>query len=206
LNQAIADAEIVDVLKAVGLKTPNLSILSEDFLLDIQKMKQKNLALEALRKLLNGEIKSRSQSNVIEARAFSQRLEDAVARYHANALSTVEMIQELIGMAKDMKTSIARGEQEGVSDDEIAFYDALADNESAIDVMGNEQLRIIAHELLEQLRKNVTIDWQKKRTARAKMRMLVKRILKKFGYPPDLSQAAVKTVIEQAERWLKDAA
>ncbi len=190
----------------MGLKAPNLSILSDEFLLDIQKMKQKNLALEALRKLLNGEIKGRAQSNVIEARAFSKRLEDAVARYHANALSTVEMIQELIGLAKDMKASIARGEEAGLSPDEVAFYDALANNESAVEVMGNEQLRVIAHELLEQLRRNVTIDWQKKRASRAKMRMLVKRILKKFGYPPDLSNVAVKTVIEQAELWLREAA
>ena len=206
VNQAIADAEIVDVLKAVGLKAPNLSILSDEFLLDIQKMKQKNLALEALKKLLNGEIKGRAQSNVIEARAFSKRLEEAVARYHANALSTVEMIQELIGLARDLQQSIARGNDEGLTAEEIAFYDALAANESAVEVMGNEQLRIIAHELLEQLRNNVSVAWYQKDSARAKMRILTKRILKKFGYPPDLSQEAVKTVIEQAELWLKEAA
>ncbi|MFQ5564541.1 MAG: type I restriction endonuclease subunit R [Parvularculaceae bacterium] len=206
INQAVASAEIVDILKAAGMKSPDLSILSDEFLLEIQSMERKNLALEALRKLINGEIRSRSKSNVVESKAFSRRLEDAVARYHANAISTVEMIQELINLAKDIKAARARGEEEGLTPEEIAFYDALAENESAVDVMGVETLRVIAHELLEQLRTNATVDWHQKEGTRAKMRVLVKRILKRYGYPPDLEQAAVRTVLAQAELLLREIA
>lgn len=206
LNQAVANAEIVDILKAAGLQSPDISVLSDEFLADVQKMEKKNLALEALRKLLNGEIKSRSKSNVVQSKAFSKRLEDAVARYHANAISTVEMIQELIALAKEMRAAAARGEELGLSQEEIAFYDALAANDSAVQAMGSEQLRVIAHELVEQMRKSVTVDWQHKASARAKMRVLVKRILKKFGYPPDLEQEAVQTVLAQAELLLKEGA
>ena len=206
VNKAVADAEIVDILKASGITTPDISILSDEFLLEIQSMERKNLAMEALKKLLNGEIKSKAKRNVVESRAFSERLEQAVARYHANAISTVEMIQALIDLAKDLKASAARGEAAGLSDEELAFYDALAQNETAVEVMGNEQLRIIAHELLEQVRNNVTVDWHKKESARAKMRVLVRRILKKFGYPPDLSQEAVQVVLEQAEALLREIA
>jgi len=204
VNKAVADAEIVDILHAVGMKTPDISILSDEFLLEIQSMERKNLALEALKKLLNGEIKSKAKRNVVESRAFSQRLEEAVARYHANAISTVEMIQTLIDLAKDVKASAARGEAEGLSTEELAFYDALAQNNSAIEAMGNDELRLIAHELLNQVRKNATVDWHKKESARARMRILVKRILKKYGYPPDLSQDAIQTVLEQAETLLRD--
>ncbi|MEK7266019.1 MAG: type I restriction endonuclease subunit R [Pseudomonadota bacterium] len=206
INQAVASAEIVDILKAAGMKSQELSILSEDFLLEIQSMERKNLALEALRRLLNGEIKSRAKSNVVESKAFSRRLEEAVARYHANAISTVEMIQELINLAKDIKASRARGEEEGLSPEEVAFYDALAVNESAVQVMGVDSLRVIAHELLEQLKNNATVDWHQKESARAKMRVLVRRILKRFGYPPDLEQAAVQTVLAQAELLLREVA
>ena len=204
LNQAVASAEIVDILKAAGLDSPDISVLSDQFLADIKRMDKKNLALEALRKLLNGEIKSRSKSNVVEAKTFSRRLEDAVARYHANAISTVEMIQELIALAKEMQAASTRGEKLGLSPEEIAFYDALAGNESAVDAMGSEQLRIIAHELVEQMRGSVTVDWQHKASARAKMRVLVKRILKTFGYPPDLEQEALQTVLAQAELLLSE--
>lgn len=206
LNQAVANAEIVDILKAAGLQSPDISVLSDQFLMDVQKMEKKNLALEALRKLLNGEIKSRSKTNVVESKAFSRRLEEAVARYHANAISTVEMIQELIALAKEMQAASARGDELGLSPEEIAFYDALAGNETAVEVMGSEQLRVIAHELVEQMRTSVTVDWQHKASARAKMRILVKRILKRFGYPPDLEQEAVQTVLAQAELLLQEIA
>lgn len=206
LNDAVASAEIVDILKAAGIKSPDLSILSDDFLAEIQQMEKKNLALEALKKLLNGEIKSRSAANVVETKSFSRRLEEAVVRYHANAISTVEMIQELIALAKDIKASAARGEEHGLSAEEMAFYDALAENESAVEAMGSEQLRIIAHELVEQMKGSVTVDWHQKSSARARMRILVKRILKKYGYPPDLEQEAVQTVLAQAEALLRDVA
>lgn len=206
LNQAVANAEIVDILQAAGIQSPDLSILSDEFLAEIQQMEKKNLALEALKKLLNGEIKSRSRSNVVEAKTFSQRLEEAVARYHANAISTVEMIQELIALAKDIKVSAARGEEHGLSLEELAFYDALAENDSAVEAMGSEKLRVIAHELVEQMRSSATVDWHHKASARARMRVLVKRILKKYGYPPDLEQEAIQTVLAQAEVILREVA
>tara|TARA_R110001599_G_scaffold294201_1_gene498177 strand:- start:2310 stop:5450 length:3141 start_codon:yes stop_codon:yes gene_type:complete len=204
IDRAVANSEIVDILKATGIQSPDISILSDDFLDEIQHLRQKNLALEALKKLLNGEIKSRSKSNQTEAKAFSIRLEEAVARYHANAISAVEMIQELIEIAKDIKAARARGEELGLSDEEIAFYDALSSNDSAVEVLGNDKLKIIAVEVLNQLRNNVTVDWHKRESARADMRVLVKRILRKYGYPPDLSDQAVQTVIEQAERLLAE--
>lgn len=204
IDASVSNAEIVDILSAAGLQSPDISILSDEFLLEMQHMDRKNLALDALQKLLNGEIKSRSKRNVVQSKAFSERLEEAVARYHSNAISTVEMIQELIDLAKDIKAAADRGAEEGLSDDELAFYDALAQNESAVEVLGNEQLRIIAHELLESMKSNVTVDWHKKESARAKMRILVRRILKKFGYPPDLAKEAVRTVIAQAEAVLSE--
>lgn len=204
IDKAVASSEIVDVLKAAGMTSPDISILSDDFLADIQNMKRKNLALEALKKLLNGEIKTRAKTNIIESRAFSKRLEDAVARYHANAISTVEMINELISLAKDIRDARNRGEEEGLTPQEIAFYDALAENNSAIEAMGDEQLRLIAHELLNSLKSNVSVDWHKRESARARMRILVKRILKKYGYPPDLADEAIQGVLAQAELLLKD--
>lgn len=204
VDRAVASSEIIDILKVAGIQSPDISILSDEFLMEVEKMEKKNLALEALKKLLNGEIVSRSKTNLVESRAFSNRLEEAVARYHAGAISAVEMIQELIALAKDMQAARARGEEQGLSPEEIAFYDALAENESAVEAMGNEKLRLIAHELLEQLRGNVTVDWHQRESARARMRVLVKRILKKYGYPPDLADEAVQTVLAQAEILLRD--
>lgn len=202
ISDAIADASIIDVLAAAGIKTPEISVLSEEFLAEIQNMEHKNLALEALKKLLSGEIKARQQRNVVEAKAFSERLQAAVARYHANAITSLEMIQELIDMAKDMKASADRGDDLGLNEEELAFYDALAQNQSALEVLGNDELRQIAHVLVEQLQKNVTVDWQRKESARAKLRVLVRRILKKYGYPPDLAPAAISLVLSQAETLL----
>lgn len=204
INQAVASSEIVDVLQAAGMEAPDISILSDEFLEEVQNLDHKNLALEALKKLLNGEITSRAKTNQVEARTFSARLEGAVARYHANAISALEMIQELIDIAKELKASAARGEDLGLSLEEVAFYDALADNNSAVEAMGNERLRVIAHELVEKLQNNATVDWHRKESARARMRILVKRILKKYGYPPDLSDDAVQQVLEQAEILLKN--
>jgi len=203
IDRAVASTEIIDVLRAAGIESPDITILSDDFLAELQGMERKNLALEALKKLLNGEIKSRLQTNVVESRTFSRRLEEAVARYHSNAISAVEMLNELIALAKDLQAARRRGEESGLSGEEIAFYDALAQNESAIQVLGDDKLRLIAHELLEQLRQNATVDWHKRESARARMRVLVKRILKKYGYPPDLSEDAVKLVLEQAEALLR---
>ncbi len=199
VSRAVVSTEIVDILKAAGIQSPDISILSDEFLLEVQQMEKKNLALEALRKLLSDGIRSRSRTNVVQSRAFSERLEDAIARYHANAITTAEVLQELIRLAQDIRAARARGEEQGLTEEEIAFYDALAENESAVQVMGDERLRVIAHELLMNLRENVTVDWAHRESARARMRVLVKRILRKYGYPPDLQDAAVQTVLQQVE-------
>ena len=199
VSRALVSTEIMDILKAAGIQSPDISILSDEFLAEVQQMQKKNLALEALRKLINDGIRSRSKANIVETRAFSERLEDAVARYHANAITTAEVLQELIQLAKDIRAARQRGEEAGLSDEEIAFYDALAENESAVQAMGDDKLKVIAHELLLSLKGNVSVDWAHRDSARARMRVLVKRILRKYGYPPDLQNAAVQTVLQQAE-------
>lgn len=199
IDRAVISTEIVDILSAAGISSPDISILSEDFLAEVQQMEKKNLALEALKKLLNDEIRSRSRTNVVENRRFSERLELAIARYHTNAVSTVEVLQELIKLAHDIRDARKRGEEQNLSPDEVAFYDALAENDSAVQVMGNDALKVIAHELLMSLKSNITVDWAHRDSARARMRVLVKRILRKHGYPPDLEDGAVQTVLQQAE-------
>ena len=199
VSRAVVSTEIVDILAASGIQSPDISILSDEFLAEVQQMDKKNLALEALRKLLADGIRSRSKANVVQSRAFSERLENAVARYHANAITTAEVLQELIALAKEIRAARQRGEEQGLSDEEVAFYDALAENESAVEIMGDDKLKLIAHELLMSLRENVSVDWAQRDSARARMRVLVKRILRKYGYPPDLQDAAVQTVLQQAE-------
>ena len=189
----------MDILEAVGVESPDISILSDDFLAEIRGMEKKNLALEALRKLVNGEIRSQTRTNVVQVRTFTDRLQSAINRYHSNAITTVQVIEELIALAKDIRASRQRGEEEGLCDEEIAFYDALADNESARDVMGDDKLRVIAHEVLENVKANTGVDWQRSENARARIRVMVKRILRKHGYPPDMQDAAVRLVLEQAE-------
>ena len=199
VSRAVVSTEIVDILAAAGINSPDISVLSDEFLAEVQQMEKKNLAMEALRKLINDSIRSRSKANVVQTKAFSKRLEDAVARYHANAITTTEVLQELIQLAKDIRAARQRGEEAGLSDEEIAFYDALAENESAVQMMGDDKLKLIAHELLMSLRENVSVDWAHRDSARARMRVLVKRILRKYGYPPDLQDKAVQTVLQQAE-------
>ncbi|WP_174278299.1 type I restriction endonuclease subunit R [Sphingomonas bacterium] len=199
IDRSVMSTEIVDILRAAGLTTPDISILSDDFLAEVKAMERPNLALEALRKLLGDQIRSRSRTNAVESRRYSERLTDAIARYHTNAVSTVEVLKTLIDLAKEIRAEQARGEADGLTLEEIAFYDALADNESAVDIMGNDNLKVIAGELVNCLRANATVDWSHRESARARMRVLVKRILRKYGYPPDLQDAAVQTVIQQAE-------
>lgn len=199
VSRAVVSTEIVDILRAAGLKSPDISILSDEFLAEVQQLDKKNLALEALRKLIDDGIRARSKANVVQTRAFSERLEAAVARYHANAITTAGVLQELIELARDIRAARQRGEESGLSDEEVAFYDALAENESAVQVMGDEKLRVIAHELLVSLRNNVSVDWAHRESARARVRVLVKRILRRYGYPPDLQDSAVRTVLAQAE-------
>lgn len=199
VSRAVVSTEIIDIMQAAGIESPDISILSDDFLAEVREMEKKNLALEALRKLINGEVRSQSRRNVTQARAFSDRLESAIGRYHTNALTTVQVLEELIQLARDIKEARQRGEESGLNDEEIAFYDALADNASAREVMGEPALRIIAHELLSAIRTNVTVDWMHRDSARANIRRHVKRILRKYGYPPDLQDAAVQNVLQQAE-------
>lgn len=199
ISRAVVSTEIVDIMKASGIQSPDISILSDDFLAEVRELDKKNLALEALRKLINGEVHSQGKRNVTQAKAFSERLEAAIARYHSNAITTVQVLEALIELAHDIKAARARGEETGLSDDEIAFYDALAENQSAREAMGEPQLRLIAHELVANVKSNVTVDWMHRDGARVRMRVLVKRILRKYGYPPDLTDAAVRTVLEQAE-------
>ena len=205
ISRAVVSTDIIDILEAAGLETADIAILSDEFLAEVQGMEKKNLAMEALRKLINGEIRSQSRINVVQTRAFSDRVAEAITRYHTNAITTTEVIQRLIELAKDIRAAHQRGEVEGLNQEEIAFYDALAQNESAVEVMGNDQLRVIAHELMSNLKSNASVDWQHRESARARMRILVKRILRKHGYPPDLQDAAVQTVLQQAEvlsaRW-----
>jgi type I restriction enzyme, R subunit len=199
VSRAVVSTEIVDILRAAGVTTPDLSILSDEFLEEVRQLDKQHLAFEALRKLLNDSIRSRSSSNIVQSKAFSERLQAAIARYHANALTTAEILQELIALAKDIRAAQRRGEEQGLSLEELAFYDALAQNQSARDLMGDATLKRIAHEVLTNLRENASVDWALRDSARARMRVLVKRILRKYGYPPDLQESAVQIVLQQAE-------
>lgn len=206
IDGAVANIEIIDVLKAAGMTSPDISVLSPEFLDEVQRLDQKNLALEALKRLLNGEIKSRAKGNVTEAKQFSERLEAALARYHAGALDSLQVLQAMVDMARDLNAAAARGEEDGLSQEERAFYDALAAHETAVEAMGSDALKAIAVEVLVALQSNATVDWNRRENARARMRTLVKRILKRRGYPPDLSDAAVQNVLAQAEAFLAAAA
>ncbi|MBO4221923.1 type I restriction endonuclease subunit R [Bradyrhizobium neotropicale] len=199
VSRAVVSTEIVDIMKAAGLESPDISILSDDFLAEVRDSEKKNLAVEALKKLINGEVRSQAKRNVTQSKAFSDRLDAAILRYHNNALTTAQVLEDLIQLAKDIRAARSRGEETGLSDEEIAFYDALAENESARQIMGEPALRVIAHELVASIRKSVTVDWMHREAARARMRVLVKRLLRKYGYPPDLQDAAVQKVLQQAE-------
>ena len=199
ISRAVISTEIIDILQAAGMGSQDISILSDEFLAEIQGMEKKNLALEALKKLINGEIKSKLSSRVVKTKAFSDRLAEAINRYHTNALTTAQVIEELIALAKEIREEMELRGKEGLSEDEVAFYEALSENDSAVDVMGDTKLKLIAHELLQSVRSNATIDWHHSEMARAKIRVAVKRILKKYGYPPDLQSAAIQTVLQQAE-------
>jgi type I restriction enzyme R subunit len=199
VSRAVVSTDIIDIMKAAGIDSPDISVLSDEFLAEVRDLDAKNLAIEALKKLINGEVRSQLQRNITQSRGFTERLEAAIARYHSNAVTTVQVLEELIQLAKDIRAARARGEETGLSEEEVAFYDALAQNDSARDVMGEPALRVIAQELVNSLRSSVTVDWMHREAARARMRVLVKRILRKYGYPPDLQDAAVQTVLQQAE-------
>jgi type I restriction enzyme R subunit len=199
VSRAVASEGVVDIFAAAGLKKPDISVLSEEFLADVRGMPQRNLAVELLRKLLNGEIRTRGRKNVVQARTFSEMLEQALRRYQNRAIEAAQVIEELIQLAREMREASQRGESLGLTDDELAFYDALETNDSAVKVLGDENLRMIARELVKTVRANVTIDWTMRENVRAHLRVLVKRILRKYGYPPDKQEKATLTVLEQAE-------
>ena len=199
VSRAVISDEIVDIFAAAGLRKPDISILSDEFLAEVRELPQRNVAVELLQKLLTGEIRTRSRRNVVEARSFAAMLERALRAYQNRAIETAQVIEELIALAREMRAADARGEALGLSPDELAFYDALETNDSAVAVLGDETLRAIARELAESVRGNVTIDWTVRENVRAHLRVLVKRILRKHGYPPDKQERATLTVLEQAE-------
>ncbi|BBL74215.1 type I restriction endonuclease subunit R [Methylomagnum ishizawai] len=196
---AIAPEGVIDLFAAVGLKQPDISILSDEFLAEVRGLPHKNLAVELLRKLLDGEIKQRSRKHLVQSRSFTEMLERAIRAYQNRAVTTAQVIEQLIQLAKDLKAAGARGESLGLNEDETAFYDALETSDSAVMELGDETLKAIARELVETVKRNVSIDWTVKEGVRAKLRVIVKRILRKYGYPPKKQDDAVKTVLEQAE-------
>ena len=198
------EGQVIDVFTAAGLPKPDISILSDHFLTEVRGLKYKNVAAELLAKLLKDEIKVRSKRNLVQSQLFSEKLKKTLNAYHNRAIATQDVIEELIKLAKEMDAATKRGEDLGLNDDEVAFYDALAANESAVKAMGDDKLKVIAAELISQLRKSVTIDWTLRESARARIRVMVKRILNKYGYPPDLQDAAVQTVLKQAEALCAD--
>jgi type I restriction enzyme R subunit len=199
ISNAVAPEGIVDVFTAAGLKKPDISILSDEFLAEIEHMPHRNLAVELLQKLLQNEIRTRTRSNLVQSKIFSDQLESAVRKYQNRAVETAQVIEELIQLAKDMKAAEKRGENLGLSTEETAFYDALETNDSAVKVLGEPVLSQIARELTKTIRENVSIDWTQKEAVKAKLRTLVRRLLRKYGYPPDLQEKATLTVLAQAE-------
>ncbi|MCB5223861.1 MAG: type I restriction endonuclease subunit R [Candidatus Cloacimonadaceae bacterium] len=199
ISKAVVTEDVIDVYSAAGIKEPDISILSDEFLADVRGMEHKNLAVELLKKLLDDKIRIHARKNLVIARSFTELLENAIAKYHNRAIETIQVIEELIQIAKDLQKQSERGEKLGLSEDEVAFYDALGVNDSAVAVLGDEQLRIIAQEIAKSVKSNVKIDWAIRENVRAQMRVIVKRILRKYGYPPDKQARATELVLEQAE-------
>ncbi len=199
ISRAVTSEGVIDIFAAAGLKKPDISILSEEFLAEVQDMPHRNLAVELLQKLIKGELATRRKKNMVQARSFAEMLEQTLRRYQNRAIEAAQVIEELIELARNLREASARGEKLGLSEDEVAFYDALETNDSAVQVLGDETLRGIARELVDTVRKNVTIDWTLRENVRAHLRVLVKRILRKHGYPPDKQEKATRTVLEQAE-------
>jgi len=204
VSKAVSSDEVIDIFAAAGLKKPDISILSDEFLAEVRGMPQRNLAVEMLRKLLEGEIKARGRKNIVQARSFAELLENAIRKYQNRTIETAQVIEELIALAKDLREASQRGEKLGLTDDEVAFYDALEINDSAVAVLGDETLRLIAQELVKAVRSSITIDWTVRENVRAQMRVIIKRILRKYGYPPDKQAHATELVLEQAEVLCRD--
>ncbi len=199
ISQSVISENVIDIYKELGLENPDISILSDQFLEDVRALPEKNLAVELLNRLINGKVKSVQHSNLIKARKFSDMLSNALNKYNKRTIETSKVIEELIELAKEMDEAFKRGDQNGLSKEEIAFYDALASHETAEQVLGDDTLKVIAHELTKSIKDNMSIDWNLRDSARARMRIIVKRLLKKYGYPPEISKQAIDTVLEQAE-------
>lgn len=199
IGSALVSEEVVDIFESVGLEKPNIGILDEDFLAEVQNLPEKNLAVDLLERLLKGEIKSKFAGNVVQAKKFSELLSNVITRYQNRSIETAQVMEELIAMAKKFKEAVERGDQMGLSEDELRFYDALANNEAAVLLLGDETLKKIAHELADRLRKSVTVDWSVRESVRARLRLMVKQILRKYKYPPDKQEDAIQTVLQQAE-------
>ncbi len=197
-GKAITSEGVVDIFTAAGLKRPDISIVSEEFLAEVRAMPLRNLACELLRRLLDGEIRLRRRKNVVQARSFAGMLEEAMRKYQNRALETTRIIEELIALARALREANARGEELGLTEDELAFYDALETNDSAVKVLGEPTLCGIARELVDAVKRNTSIDWTLRENVRARLRVIVKRILRKHGYPPDKAEKATETVLEQA--------
>jgi type I restriction enzyme R subunit len=199
VDEALSSDKVLDIFEAAGMAKPDISILSDEFLLEVKGMKHQNLALELLKKLLNDEIKTRSKTNLVKSKKLLEMLEGAIKRYQNNLLTTAEIIQELINIAKEIKEADKEGERLGLTKDEVAFYNALEVNDSAVMVLGDDQLKEIAREITDKVRANATIDWTIRESARARLMVIVKRTLTKWGYPPDKQAKAIETVLKQAE-------
>ena len=199
ISSAVVSNEVVDIFDAVGLDKPNIGILDEEFLSEVRELPERNLAVELLERLLEDEIKTRFSTNVIQEKKFSDLLVNTIKRYQNRAIETAQVMEELCDMAKKFKEAVNRGEELGLNDDELAFYDALANNEASVKELGDEILKKIAHELTEKLRKNVSVDWSVRESVRAKLRLMVKQILRRYKYPPDMQEEAIELVLRQAE-------
>jgi len=199
IDKALVTEQVIDIFDAAGIKKPDISILSEDFLLEVRNMEHKNIALEVLKKLLNDEIKSRMKKNMVQSRSLMEMLEDSIKKYHNKVVTAAEVIEELIELSKEIKRMDKEPHEMGLSEFEYAFYTAIADNDSARELMQKEKLRELAVVLFEKVKQNASIDWTIKESVRAKLKVIVKRTLRRYGYPPDMQALATETVLKQAE-------
>jgi len=199
IDKALVAEQVIDIFDAAGIKKPDISILSEDFLLEVKNMEHKNIALEVLKKLLNDEIKSRTKKNLIQSKTLMEMLENSIKKYHNKILTAVEVIEELIKLSKEIRELDKEPQEMGLSDFEYAFYTAIANNDSAKELMQKDKLRELAVVLYVKVKENTSIDWTIKESVKAKLKVIVKRTLRQFGYPPDMQKLATETVLKQAE-------
>lgn len=199
IDQALVTEQVIDIFDASGIKKPDISILSEEFLLEVKNMKHKNIAFEVLRNLLDGEIKTRSKTNLVQSKSLMDMLENSIKKYHNKIITAVEVIDELINISKEIESMDKESKELGLEDFEYAFYTAVANNESAKELMGKEMLRELAVVITQRVKENTSIDWTLKESVRAKVRSVVRRVLRQYGYPPNMQELTTETVLKQAE-------